>query len=293
MTGARLAPAKVNLFLHVGPLAPDGFHPIASWMVFADIGDTLILERADAWSVAVTGPFAAAIGEGENLVSSAARRLFRQARVEPPAARLVLDKQLPVAAGLGGGSSDAAAALRLLNAALPRPLAEVELAAIAAELGADGPACLTARPVLATGRGERLGPAPVTPPLPAVLANPGRPSSTAAVYAAYDRGPAASADVPPLPGRLVDAGEAAQVLAATRNDLERPACTLEPSITGVLEALRAQPETLFARMSGSGASCFALCADMAAAEALAARLGAAHPGWWVRPCRLENVITNL
>jgi 4-diphosphocytidyl-2-C-methyl-D-erythritol kinase len=289
---ARLAPAKVNLFLHVGPLQADGYHPIATWMVFADIGDRLTLEPAPAWSFAVTGPYADEIGPGENLVEAAAARLFRRAGGALPAARLSLDKQLPVAAGLGGGSSDAGAALRLLNATLETPLREPELLQVAGELGADGPACLVARPLLAGGRGERLTPAPETPALPAVLVNPGRPSSTAAVYRAYDEAPRAAVEQPALPGRFADPRRVAAALGPLRNDLEAPAERLEPVIGSVLAALRLQPETLLARMSGSGATCFALCARNEEAEALARRLAHAQPGWWIKPCRLSAPITN-
>jgi len=287
----ELAPAKVNLFLHVGPLRPDGYHPVASWMVFADIGDQLTLEPAPAWTFAVEGPFAAAIG-GDNLVQRAADALAARARAALPPAGLTLAKRLPVAAGLGGGSSDAGAALRLLNARLQTPLPEVELLAVAARLGADGPACLLAAPVLGTGRGDDLAPAPETPPLPAVLVNPGRPSPTGAVYRAYDARPARTADAPLLAARFGEPVEVADRLSRTRNDLEAPACALEPGIAEVLAALRARPEVLLARMSGSGATCFALCATAEDAAAAAAALEAAHPDWWVRPCSLGQPITK-
>jgi 4-diphosphocytidyl-2-C-methyl-D-erythritol kinase len=281
---ARLAPAKVNLFLHVGPLADDGYHPLASWMVFADVGDVVRLEPADAPSFEVVGPFAGEIGPGENLVERAAR-LFGE-RAQAGASRLVLDKRLPVAAGLGGGSSDAGAALHLLNGAVTAPLPLEDLTAIAAALGADGPACLHARAVLARGRGDELGPAPSVPPLPAVLLNPRRPCSTGAVYRAYDHGPPAAADMPDLPSGFENPTAAARALASLRNDLEPPAVQLEPAVGETLDWLRAQPETLLARMSGSGATCFALCADWAGAERLAARAALERPAWWSAACRL-------
>jgi 4-diphosphocytidyl-2-C-methyl-D-erythritol kinase len=284
----ELAPAKLNLFLHVGPVRPDGYHPVASWMVFADIGDRLALEPADVWSFEVRGEMAAAIGEGENLVARAARLLFQQAGVEPLPLRLTLDKALPVAAGLGGGSSDAGAALRLLNGRLPRPLSPAELEAVAARLGADGPACLWAYAALAFGVGDQLRPAPHTPPLPAVLVNPLRPSPTGAVYRAYDAGPTADAETPELPATLTGASEVVAALRATRNDLERPAIGLEPAIAEVLRALASESETLLARMSGSGATCFALCQDQKSAVALAARLTSRRPEWWVRACTLSS-----
>ena len=292
MRRTALAPAKVNLFLHVGPVGADGYHPVASWMVFADIGDTLTLEDADRWSFAVDGPFAAEIGSGENLVERAALRMFERAGCEPPAARLTLTKTLPVAAGLGGGSSDAGAALRLLNGVLPDPLPDGELLAIAAELGADGPACLQARPVLATGRGDVLAPAPATPPLSAVLVNPRRASSTAAVYRAYDAGPVAAADTPALPAAYASAVDVAQSLGVLRNDLEAPSVALEPAIGRVLQRLRGREESLLARMSGSGATCFALCACDREAQALARALEMLEPTWWIAPCTLGRPITN-
>ena len=294
--GQALAPAKVNLFLHVGPVRPDGYHPVASWMVFADIGDSLHLSPAPSWTFDVQGEMAGAIDAGENLVQRAARLLFEAAGVQPPPMRLVLNKRLPVAAGLGGGSSDAGAALRLLNAQLPEPLAPEALEAVAARLGADGTACLYARSVLATGVGEVLSPAPRCPPLPAVLVNPGRPSPTAAVYRAYDAGPPTAADLPDLQVALPTTQEVAAVLRSTRNDLQSAAVRLEPAIAEVLDALSAEPESLLARMSGSGATCFALCAVTADAQALAARLSATYPGWWVRACtlssRADTLITN-
>ncbi len=291
MKGSALAPAKVNLFLHVAPLAADGYHPLASLMVFADVGDRLTLEPAEQTSFTVTGPFAAALaGEdpAANLAWRAALRLIEQAGVRPDPFRLTLEKALPVAAGLGGGSSDAGAALRLVRQAFVPDADEAALEAIAAELGADGPACLLARPVLAQGRGERLSPAPVLPPLPAVLVNPGVACPTGSVYRAYDaQTRQGAADLPRLPAALPDVASAAALLATCRNDLEPPAQTVAPAITKVLSRLRDQPETLLARLSGSGATCFALCATPSDAAALADRLEAATSGWWVRPCTFQ------
>ncbi len=291
--GRALAPAKINLFLHVGPVRPDGYHPVASWMVFADIGDELRLAPAPAWTFGTEGEMAAAIDEGENLVERAARLLFEAAAVPPPGLRLTLRKSLPVAAGLGGGSSDAGAALRLLNARLPEPLTPEALKAVAAGLGADGPACLQARPVLATGVGEVLGPAPSCPPLPAVLVNPRRPSPTGAVYRAYDAGPVVAADVPDLPRAIRGPEQAAVVLRACRNDLQAAASALEPAIRDVLDLVSDQPETLLARMSGSGATCFALCSTPKATRALASRIVQEQPNWWVRACLLGSQLDTV
>lgn len=282
MSPAAFAPAKVNLFLHVGPARDDGFHPVSSLMVFADLGDRLALEPADRFAMAVSGPHAAgAPADERNLVMRAARALFAHAGVADPGLRLVLDKQLPVAAGLGGGSSDAAAALRLLRDHLSLEVSDTELESIGAAIGSDVPACVRARAVIGEGRGEQLRPAPALPPIPAVLLDPGVPSSTPQVYRAYDAaGAPGGADTPIMPAALATVEDLVAVLQRTRNDLEAPAIALQPRIGEALAALRAAPETLFARMSGSGSSCFALCADDAAAAALAGRL----PG--AKACRL-------
>ena len=287
MSEREFAPAKVNLFLHVGRAGTDGYHPISSLMVFADVGDVLEAEPAARLSLAVEGPFAGDAGDpSENLVQKAARAMLGD---DAPWA-LRLDKQLPVGAGLGGGSADAAAAIRLLSPHLPRAeIAKYDLRRLAACLGADVPACAASRPVIAEGRGERLTPGPAMVSIPAVLAWPGRPCATAEVYGAFDAAPGdATADRPDLPDALETPGEVAALIAATRNDLESPAAALEPGVTEALAALRGAPETLAARMSGSGSACFAICRDEAAARSLAARLQGEQPGWWVRACRLGN-----
>jgi 4-diphosphocytidyl-2-C-methyl-D-erythritol kinase len=159
--------------------------------------------------------------------------------------------------------------------------------AIAASLGADGAACLWARPVIAEGRGERLSPAPALPRLDAVLVNPMVASPTGAVYRAYDAaGAPGRAERPELPDAFESAEELAGFLALCRNDLEAPARALEPAIGDVLDTLGDEPETLLARVSGSGATCFALCAGDIEAETLAERLEQMRPNWWVRRCRL-------
>jgi 4-diphosphocytidyl-2-C-methyl-D-erythritol kinase len=192
-----------------------------------------------------------------------------------------------VAAGLGGGSSDAGAALRLLREAWSLSLADDALEAVAAELGADGAACLWGRPVLAQGRGERLSAAPRLPLVDAVLVNPRVAVSTPAVYRRLDDGRGfGDVEPPPMPEAFESVAELAGWLGSTRNDLEAPAVALAPEVGDVLATLADEPETLFARMSGSGATCFALCAGDFEAEGLAERIEALRPGWWVRRCRL-------
>lgn len=288
MSLSAFAPAKVNLFLHVGPLAADGYHPLASLMVFADIGDRVSVQPSESPAFEVTGPFGHLIEDGpDNLVVQAARALFEHVKGPQPPFRLMLDKQLPVAAGLGGGSSDAGATLRLLRSALDLAIQDEMLTAIAARLGADGPVCLWGQSAMAQGRGDRLSAPPSFRPIDAVLVNPMVPSPTGAVYRAHDEaGAPGDADLPPLPDAFESPEELAAFLSYCRNDLEAPAVSLEPRIGEVLETLRDEPEALLARMSGSGATCFALCAGDIEAEGLAERLQSMRPDWWVRRCRL-------
>jgi len=283
-----LAPAKINLFLHVAGPGSDGFHALSSLMVFADVGDQITVTEADSLGLKVYGTCAAGLdGEGDNLVLRAARALMARARRPLAPLGLALDKALPVAAGLGGGSSDAGTTLRLLREAWRLDLPDAELEAVATALGSDGAACLWARPVLAEGRGERLSPAPEMPGLDAVLVNPGVSVSTAKVYGLYDRGGRFSDPVPPpLPANFESVQELAAWLTTTRNDLQAPAIELAPVIGDVIATLADEPEALFARMSGSGATCFALCGSDLEAQALADRVGQMRPDWWVQPCRL-------
>ncbi|MES2725406.1 MAG: 4-(cytidine 5'-diphospho)-2-C-methyl-D-erythritol kinase [Pseudomonadota bacterium] len=288
MAGDTLAPAKINLFLHVGAPGADGYHPVCSLMVFADAGDRVTLHEGDALAMKVRGPFAGQLAEeGDNLVLRAARALLAKARGPQAPQAFILDKRLPVAAGLGGGSSDAGAALRLMREDMTPRLDDAELEAVAASLGADGAACLWGRPVVAQGRGERLSPAPGLPILEAVLVNPGVSVSTPAVYGAFDAaGVFSGVELPALPEAFESVEEVAGWLATTRNDLEAPAVALAPEIGDVLATLSDEPEALIARMSGSGATCFALCQSEVEAETLAERIMAMKPDWWVQRCRL-------
>jgi 4-diphosphocytidyl-2-C-methyl-D-erythritol kinase len=284
------APAKINLFLHVGGPDTEGYHPISSLMVFADIGDQVMIQPSDAPAFETTGPFGADIPSGDdNLVLRAARAFHAKLGGPVPPYRLILDKRLPIAAGLGGGSSDAGAALKLLRDALAPQYADDDLEPLAASLGADGAACFRVTALVAEGRGEVLSPAPTLPALHAVLVNPGVPSPTGAVYRAYDGAVHPDgAERPVMPAALESAEEAAGWLAvATRNDLEAPAVALQPLIGEALDVLRDQPESLLVRMSGSGATCFSLCAGDIEAETLAERIEAIRPDWWVRRCRLS------
>ncbi len=268
------APAKVNLSLAVTGKRPDGYHLLDSLVVFGPAADTLHASSAADLSLTVEGPFAAGLAaEPDNLVLRAARALADWAGC-PARAALVLEKHLPVASGIGGGSADAAAALRVLCRLWQlRPGADA-LAALALRLGADVPVCLGSRPSHMTGVGEGVAPLPPLPPCGLLLANPGVAVSTAEVFRA--RGSGASA-VPPLPPSWRDAASLAATLAGRPNDLQEAACGVAPGIRAVLAALAALPGCLLARMSGSGATCFGLFADPAQAAAAARGLPAA---WW-------------
>jgi 4-diphosphocytidyl-2-C-methyl-D-erythritol kinase len=275
------APAKINLALHVGPPRADGRHDLVSVVAFADVGDRVTIEDGAA-AFRVEGPFAAQLtDEPENLVT---RALALMHRARP--ARVTLEKNLPVASGIGGGSADAAAALRAARLYFSGTESDDELALLARALGSDVPACVFSRPAMMRCAGEDVTPFALAD-LHAVLVNPGAPLSTAAVYRRFDeRGAFGALDLAPPAGgadRVVDA------LGRARNDLEAPACDLEPAVADVLAALRANPETRLARMSGSGATCFALVADAAAAAGLAARIADRRPRWWIRPARLGAI----
>ncbi|WP_147164531.1 4-(cytidine 5'-diphospho)-2-C-methyl-D-erythritol kinase [Pararhodospirillum oryzae] len=277
---AEAACAKVNLTLHVTGRRPDGYHDLESLVVFAAVHDTLLAEPAEDLSLSVTGPTAtglAADDPDDNIVLKAAHRLAREAGVAPRA-RLTLIKRLPVAAGIGGGSADGAAALRALVRLWGLHVPDTALHALARGLGADVPVCLAGRAVTMTGVGEVLTPAPALPPAALLLVNPRRPVSTPAVFRARTGNFS-----PPAP--LTEAPETARDLAAAlarrSNDLALPARSLEPAIDAVLSALESAPEVLLARMSGSGATCFGLFATLDAAENAARTLATAHPDWWV------------
>jgi 4-diphosphocytidyl-2-C-methyl-D-erythritol kinase len=268
------APAKVNLTLHVTGRAPDGYHWLDSLVVFGPAADILHASPATGLSLVLQGPFAdGLLAEADNLVLRAARALAAWAGRAPDAA-LVLEKHLPVASGIGGGSADAAAALRVLARLWAVDVPPGEMAAIAAGLGADVPVCLAGRPTRMAGIGEKLSAAPGLPPCGMLLVNPGVALATADVFRARAGAFSAAAD---FPESWPDAASMARDLAGLRNDLEAPALAVCLPVGAVLAALRALPGCLLARMSGSGATCFGLFADPAAAELAA---GALPPGWW-------------
>ena len=282
------APAKINLWLHLVGRRPDGYHLLDSLVAFAAIGDSLALAPAPELSLTVDGPFAAEVPKGaDNLVLRAARDLARSAGIAP-GARLALTKRLPVAAGIGGGSADAAAALRGLVRLWRLDVAADRLATLALALGADVPVCLAGRPAHVGGIGERITPVAALPAIPLLLVNPGVPVPTEAVFRAWAAtpgaafGPAAPTWATPSwapPPR--DAAALAAALGATRNDLAAAACGLAPAVGKAAAAIAAQPGCLLARMSGSGGTCFGIFPTAAAAQAAEAALTASRPGWWV------------
>lgn len=275
---AAFAPAKVNLYLQVTGRRDDGYHLLDSLVAFVDIGDRLKAEPATSLSLTVDGPEAAdlaAFGD-DNLVLRAARLLADQTGITAGAA-LHLEKHLPVAAGIGGGSSDAAAALLALKQLWRLSLDDAALCALGARLGADVPACLYKRAVWVGGIGERVEPAEPLPKAGILLVNPRRALPTAAVFAAR-RGPFGDVGrFAPMPST---ASALAHALMPCRNDLTEAAIGLVPEIAAVLARLDRLPGSFLARMSGSGATCFALFANRTAAKKAGALVAAAEPRWW-------------
>ena len=279
--------AKLNLTLEVRGRRADGFHEIKSLVAFASLGDEVELEPRDALELEVDGPFAQALG-GDNLILKAAKAALDMV----PSLRLGrfrLVKLLPVAAGLGGGSADAAAALRLIARANPGALRDETMAPIAARLGSDVTVCLKSLPALMTGRGEKVEPVSGFPSCGVLLANPGSPLATEAVYAALRAAPLAA---PPRHGaeKLDFQGDFARLLDYARlrgSDLEAPAARLTPEIREVLAALVTLQGVSIARLSGSGPTCFALFATEAEAKRAAGSLAAEHPAWWIAATKLK------
>ena len=273
------APAKINLYLHVTGRRADGYHELDSWVVFSSIGDTISVRPSDGVSLDVAGPFAGDVPTtGDNLACRAARSLA-EAIDRSDGVAIRLTKTLPVAAGIGGGSADAAAVLRALLRLWGVTPDRALLADVAARIGADVPACVRSDSCFMGGIGDRLVSAPPVTGCPVVLANPGVPVPTASVFRARD-GAFSSSDRPSSapngPQDLVG------LLAQRRNDLSPPAHRLYPPVKAVETALDALPGCLLARMSGSGGTCFAIFDTAASADAGAKTLAARYPKWWVR-----------
>ncbi|MGD0720396.1 MAG: 4-(cytidine 5'-diphospho)-2-C-methyl-D-erythritol kinase [Roseiarcus sp.] len=283
------APAKVNLTLHVLGRRADGWHDLDSLVAFAGCGDWLLFEPGPALALSVDGPTAAAAGAiGDNLILLAARALHDRA----PGLRLGrfhLRKTLPVAAGLGGGSADAAAALRALAEENGLALDDPRVLAAARATGSDVPVCLDPRARMMRGLGETLGPALRLPVLFAVLVNPGVAVATPSVFARLGlaKGAPSGLGASPTPPAGADRATTLALLKDGRNDMQAGACALAPAIAETLAALTALGGAAVVRMSGSGATCFALFEDCRAAARAGRAVRLAHPGWWVKATALR------
>ena len=282
---SEIARAKINLTLQVLGRRDNSYHELVSLVAFAEAGDTVGLDPDGAFGLFIDGPFGDALS-GENLILAAAAA----AKALKPKVKLGhfrLHKELPVAAGLGGGSADAAAALRLIARANGGELAEADRSAIAVTLGSDVNVCLMSKPLLMTGRGEKIAPVRGFPACAVLLANPRLPLATPPVYAALRAAPLRT---PPAPVEGPDFGNDLEALVAyllpRGNDLEGPAAGLVPEIREVLAALSGLSGARIARLSGSGPTCFALFAAYDEAKRGAAALSSSHPSWWIVPSTL-------
>ncbi len=276
------APAKVNLFLHVGERRLDGYHSLQSLVAFTEACDVVHLSFAEELNLETSGRFAQGLPTHNNLVLRAAQALASERGVE-----IVLEKNLPVAAGLGGGSADAAAALRGLNTLWELKRDNAELLNLAATLGSDVPACVYSRTAWMEGRGERLTILPPLPPLDIVLVNPGVTVPTRDVFQALNMRSGIDMMTPPR-SEIRDVWDLVSYLADAGNDLEAPATVMFPTIDQVLASLEHEPGCVHAQMSGSGATCFGLFQEGPWAQGAAERLQLDHPLWWVTKTRFAG-----
>ncbi len=275
------APAKINLFLHVTGRRADGYHTLQSLIVFADVGDEVRIRPADRLDLSIDGPQAPTLTEDpvENLILRAAKGLQQAAGVSAQA-RFELTKDLPVASGIGGGSSDAAAAFRLAEALWQSELLPEQRDALLLALGADVPVCYFAKPAVASGIGEILTPLRSLPELSILLVNPRVAVPTGAIFKRLERFDAGLED--PLDALPQDGfGGFIDVLSSCRNSLETPARQVEPVISQVLSAIQELPNCSLSRMSGSGATCFGLFETLDQASHAAQQLRLEQPGWWI------------
>jgi 4-diphosphocytidyl-2-C-methyl-D-erythritol kinase len=277
------APAKLNLYLHVVGRREDGYHLLDSLVAFAADGDAVTVRPAPSLTLTIEGPFADGLSDGaDNLVHRAASGLAA-ALGRAPGVAVTLTKNLPVASGIGGGSADAAACLRALCALWDVAANDARVEQVAAGLGADVPVCLRGEAAYLVGIGHDTEPAPALPAAGLLLVNPRVPLPTPPVFRARTAPFSAAARLERAPRDAADLGA---LLAARRNDLAAPAMSIVPVISDILTALGATEGVRLARMSGSGATCFALYDDLAAATHAAALLARSHPGWWFLPSSL-------
>lgn len=279
------APAKINLTLDVGRPREDGLHPLQSVVAFADVGDWVEASKADTLSISVSGPFASELTQDhDNLALRAARELAKAAGVSEGAA-LKLEKNLPIASGMGGGSSDAAAALKACAQLWRLDWSAEHLLGVARELGADVPVCLGVSAAYMTGAGERFEPITL-PELHGVLVNPLKTALTADVYRAFDRMELGDAFAPAPAPRWTTSEAAIEAILATGNDLVAPARALVPEIDAIISALSNHERVRAVSMTGSGGTVFAIVNNSQDAQKLAAEISQNSPNWWIRPARL-------
>lgn len=276
----ELARAKVNLALHITGQRDDGFHLLDSLVAFPQIGDRIALEPSDTSELVLEGPFARELDGGaeDNLVLKAISAFSKAAGIQQPNVRVTLTKRLPVASGIGGGSSDAATTLRLLEDFTGTYLSDEELHRTALSLGADVPVCLFPETQIMRGIGEQLSPGPQLPRCGIVLINPKVSVSTPEVFKSMAKRD--NSALPSPPERFENIEDLRAYLSECRNDMQPAAMELCPEISNTISALEADERILLARMSGSGATCFGLCNPNAAMD-IERDLRAKHPHWWI------------
>ena len=278
------APAKVNLYLHVTGRRADGYHLLDSLFVFTKDGDVVSVREADDLSLEITGAYAPALSNDENNIVLKAARLLADEEGFVPKARIVLEKKLPVASGIGGGSADAAATLKALISLWNLKISQEKLHKIALRLGADVPSCLVSKAVQVSGIGDILKPAPVFPKLFVLLVNPNKPVSTPAVF--KTRAPAFSQPFP-FERPMSDFDDFIGELKKRHNDLFEAACQVEPAVGQVIKALEKQPLCRLSRMSGSGGTCFGLFSSAADALSAYETMRLKYPDWWFLNTTIE------
>ncbi len=287
----EIAHAKINLSLHVLGRREDGYHLLESLVAFAGVGDELSFTKSPVFTLHASGPRAGDLPErDDNIIIAAANALAHGCSEVPPGATIELVKNLPIAAGIGGGSANAAACLRGLLRLADTKLSDIALNQLAVGLGADVPVCLRSEFSVMRGIGNLVDPLPALPKIHCVLVNPGVGVPTGPVFQALGllQGAMSADETPEIPTRAFRSAEQLAVhLSACRNDLEAPAMQMVREIGDVQDALIATPGCLLARMSGSGATCFGLYAEMAEAEAAAAKLGRDNPSWWTAAASLR------
>jgi 4-diphosphocytidyl-2-C-methyl-D-erythritol kinase len=288
------APAKINLHLHITGKRDDGYHELESLIAFADIGDWISLKPSTAFNLQITGPFAKSFSapersagpDSQNIILQALYRLAAKAQKSAPPVSITLEKNIPLASGMGGGSSNAAstiwAALKLWDIELSRPALDDLLLS----LGADVPVCFHAAPALLRGIGDVVTPLSFLPEMPVVLMNPLKPCPTAGIFKSY-RGGFKPESI--LPAHIEKAKKLLHFIRANDNDLTAAAVQMVPEITNIIQALKNTKGCQLARMTGSGATCFGLFENLPEAHMAAQTLGRENPDWWIKPGILNRV----